>query len=437
MKWSQPADRNVVEAVVAAFCEPVERVRARLLSLSARQWERSYYWLDASGMALYFLDRLKSDGMADTVPVSVIARLEQNFADNFERSASTFREFAELNLALQGAGVDYCNLKGFTLAPDSCPDMALRCQLDIDLLVDGGQLELCRELLESRGYALRGSTNTVWEFKTERDDLPKIADLYKPKQQRCAEIHFACSDDDAHTPARDVRLDRLASFHRDGVEFPALNRVDQFLGQATHLLGHLCGPSTRLAWLLEFKRHIDVRRGDREFWSEVVEQTAASRMSGIAVGLVALLAEGILGAELPVILEAGPVAHVPDGVRLWAERYGRQAFVGNFPGTKLNLLLREQIYAGQADWRGKKRTALLPLHRAPRLLHVQRSAGLWKRLRGELYQLQFVLFRLRFHLVEGLRYAIEARRWKRDLEQRQTKLQHEQPRCAQTTVGRP
>ena len=437
MKWSQPADRNVVEAVVATFCEPVERVRTLLLPLRARQWERTYYWLDASGMALYFLDRVKSDGMADAVPASVIARLEQNFTDNRDRSANTFREFAGLNSALEQAGVEFCNLKGFTLSPDSCPDMALRCQLDIDLLVDGRHLEQCREVLVGRGYALRGSTNTVWEFKTERDDLPKIADLYKPKQQRCVEIHFACGDDPQHAPTRDARLDRLARFCRDGVEFPALNPVDQFVGQATHLLGHLCGPCTRLAWLLEFKRHIDVRREDVSFWAGVVEQATANRISGIAIGVSALLAEQVLGAELPAILQSGPVAHLPEGVQLWVERYGRRAFVGNFPGTKLNLLLREQIHAGQADWQGKKRSALLPLHRAPRLLHVQRSAGLWKRLRGEIYQLRFVLFRLRFHIVEGLRYAIEAWRWKRHLEQCETKMQHERPRCAQTTAGRP
>jgi hypothetical protein len=39
----------------------------------------------------------------------------------------------------------------------------------------------------------------------------------------------------------------------------------------------------------------------------------------------------------------------------------------------------------------------------------------WKRIRSEVYQLRFILFRLRFHVVEGLHYLVEAARWKRQL----------------------
>lgn len=30
-------------------------------------------------------------------------------------------------------------------------------------------------------------------------------------------------------------------------------------------------------------------------------------------------------------------------------------------------------------------------------------------------QLHFILLRLRFHIVEGLRYALESRRWRREM----------------------
>ena len=41
--------------------------------------------------------------------------------------------------------------------------------------------------------------------------------------------------------------------------------------------------------------------------------------------------------------------------------------------------------------------------------------NVWKQIRSELYQLRFILFRLRFHVVEGLHYLVEASRWKRRL----------------------
>ena len=121
MKWSQNADWRVVEAVVTAFSKPDDGLYALLLPLSLHQWERSYYWLDASGMALYLLRQLENLDLLDTLPRQVRTRLKQNYADNRLRSTSMFQEFVELNSAFQAAGVDYCNLKGFTLAPISLP----------------------------------------------------------------------------------------------------------------------------------------------------------------------------------------------------------------------------------------------------------------------------------------------------------------------------
>ena len=60
MKWSGRANKQVVEAVVAAFHDSAEMSAHRLSRLTARDWQRSYHWLDASGMALYFLDRVES-----------------------------------------------------------------------------------------------------------------------------------------------------------------------------------------------------------------------------------------------------------------------------------------------------------------------------------------------------------------------------------------
>src|ERR1700761_797853 len=125
MKWRQPADRKAVEAIVATFRDPAEALRRRLEGVPQRDWVRSYYWLDASGLALYFLNQLQALGIEDALPDTVLSRLYQNLADNRVRVDAMFAEFTALNHAFQSAGVDYANLKGFALSPESCPNPSL------------------------------------------------------------------------------------------------------------------------------------------------------------------------------------------------------------------------------------------------------------------------------------------------------------------------
>ena len=208
MKWSQPADARVVEAVVATFRDSAERSRERLSAISERNWVRSYFWLDASGMALYFVNQLEILGIEDAIPATTLERLQQNFADNRIRSAAMFAEFASINQAFQAAGVDYANLKGFSLSPESCPHPALRRQLDFDFMIDGNHLELCREILIERSYILTAASKTTWEFKAGASELGGMKDFYKTSSRHSVELHFASSSTTAPSPSRDERLDR-------------------------------------------------------------------------------------------------------------------------------------------------------------------------------------------------------------------------------------
>ena len=134
MRWSEPADKSVVEAVVGTFRDPIERSIERLGAFTYPDWVRSYHWLDASGMAIYFLHQLEILGIEGAIPVATLRRLRQNLVDNRRRTAALLAEFTAINRGFQQAGLRYCNLKGFTLLPDSCPDPVLRCQLDLDFL---------------------------------------------------------------------------------------------------------------------------------------------------------------------------------------------------------------------------------------------------------------------------------------------------------------
>jgi hypothetical protein len=182
-----------------------------------------------------------------------------------------------------------------------------------------------------------------------------------------------------------------------------------------HVFKHLCSSSTRLSWLLEYQHHVAVRYQDAAFWDEVRRLAGTHRQTSIAIGLTTLLSSRLFGGEAPPQLEHWTTDRLPAAVRLWADRYGRESILADFPGTKLYLLLLEELRGNDDSWKQTKRSSLLPLHRAPRILTVSTDDKVWKRIRSEVYQLRFILFRLRFHVVEGLHYLVEAARWKRQL----------------------
>src|SRR5581483_4864964 len=103
--------------------------RQRLQEFSTSQWQQGLRWLDASGLALYFLQRLGELGSANQIPSAVLAQLQERQADNTRRMLDLFEEFARVNTGLQTTGLSYVNLKGFTLFPDYCPNMSLRFQI--------------------------------------------------------------------------------------------------------------------------------------------------------------------------------------------------------------------------------------------------------------------------------------------------------------------
>ena len=111
------------EAVLLSFCDPLPAEYARLLHLSRKEWENLLHWLDTSGLALYFLNRVEELGLLETLPLPVIARLQQNLADNSKRLEGMIAALAEIQRRFQAAGLAFAVLKGFSLWPISVPKL--------------------------------------------------------------------------------------------------------------------------------------------------------------------------------------------------------------------------------------------------------------------------------------------------------------------------
>jgi hypothetical protein len=105
------------------------------------------------------------------------------------------------------------------------------------------------------------------------------------------------------------------------------------------------------------------------------------------------------------------IDRMPASARLWVQLYGERTVLASFPGSKLYLLLQKELASSGVPSRRSLRQALLPLRPPPLIVHANVNEELPIRLRRYRAQFRFILFRLHFHIVEGIRYLRESLRW--------------------------
>lgn len=404
-------NRQLAKAVVAAFRDPDGAAhRKHLSSFCVRDWQNTLPWLDTSGLALYFLIRLKSLSSQDVIPSSILLQLEQRLADNTVSTATIFQEFVRLNRAFQQVSLTYLNLKGFTLVPDYCPAAALRYQLDCDFLVAEADRKRCEDVLNGLGYTLAFESDRVMEFKAGMSRVPRLSELYKPKLQRSVEIHLI-QPESSHIWGLDSgALERCRTVTLNDFSFPALSSDDLFIAQAFHLLRHVRSEWTRISWILELRNFVLSRRQDISFWLSIERLCRRIHNADLAVGMAMRLAAEAFGGF--AMEHFGPLQSItlPATAELWIQRYVTSVLLSEYPGTKLYLLLNSELHNDEQMSRSIRKT-LLPPHFPPRIT-LEKNGDFRGRFIAIAQQLSYVLFRLRFHVKEDSRYLLEAWRWK-------------------------
>ncbi|MFP5227950.1 MAG: nucleotidyltransferase family protein [Acidobacteriota bacterium] len=416
MGWVSRSNPALVEAIVASFSASREEGYTLLSPFTAEDWARTESWLDTSGLAFYFLNVIQTRRLIGAVDRRLVEKLQQKLAENKLRLAELLHELVALNQSFEHAGIRFANLKGFTLFPHSCPDLSLRHISDFDFLVEPADVDLAGVLLEQHGYHRTGSTAHSLEFKTAGRIRTSLAGQYQADNRRSAELHLAVESlKAAKGPGeRDSRLNRLVEWECPAGRLPSLGPADQLIGQALHLLGHLRHEHTRASWLLEFRQHVRVRGRDAAFWQVVQARAEREPEIATALGLSTLLATRLFGSFAPPELSSWTVDALPPMVRLWVELYGQRAVLADVPGTKLYLLLEDALREARPEEpaAGTMRR-LIPLRLPDRIDPAMPRTSLRERMRRELIELRFLIFRLRFHLREGWRYLVESHRWKR------------------------
>jgi Uncharacterised nucleotidyltransferase len=407
---SRRRELQLREAVLLSFCDPTPDACTRLSTVSQTEWPRLLRWLDTSGLALYFLHRMAELEQTGILPRAVHARLQQNLSDNAARTESMIAELSAIHREFQRAALSFAMLKGFSLWPSSVPRPELRSQLDLDFLVAEESAPQARLILEARGYHLRAISGRSWEFKKNETPGTTLKDLYKDVPCRSVELHIEGGLD-----SRSSLLARAEIFRFRDLHLPVLSSVDLFIGQGLHAFKHVCSEFSRTAHLLEFRRHVLSRRDDAGFWSTLRSRAEEDQKTVIALGVITLLITQVMGEFAPKSFTTWTVDPLPSCVRLWVRRYGTQAAFASFPGNKLYLLLQKELTTAGSPAQRSLRQALLPFSLPPLIVHAQPGETLLARLRRYRAQISFILFRLRFHVVEGFRYLRESLRWRQQL----------------------
>ncbi len=395
-------------AVLLTFCDPLPEQCLQMLALSCKEWSKLLRWLDISGLALYFLNRLVELDLCDLLPPAVFTRLNLNLIDNAERTRGMISESIAIQAEFQRSGLSYAILKGLSLWPSSVPEPELRLQFDLDFLVGQRSAREARRILEHRGYRLYAVCGSSWEFKLNEQPGVSLKDIYKHMRSYAVELHV-----EPNVPFGLSSLDRLKWRELYDSSMPVLSPIDLFLGQGLHAYKHICDEFSRTSHLLEFRRHVLSRRNDKEFWTELEWASKDNPQASIGLGVVTLVITHVMGDFAPDALTRWTVERLSAPVRLWVQMYGRRAVLGSYPGSKLYLLLQSELDKTGISGKRPVRQSLLPSRLPPMVIRAFPNERLSIRLRRYSMQLQLIFGRMRFHIVEGLRFSLESRRWRR------------------------
>lgn len=400
---------NLKQVVLACFAQRCEGVACQLGRFNEADWQRILFWLDISGMAIYLLDRLNQAGLQANIPSSIREQLQYRWCENKIRTAALMREASTIANWFDQALIPYVLLKGFTLTPDSVPDPTLRWQTDLDFLVPHSSTPIASHYVRRLGYSLYADTGKTMEFRAGEAGTPDLAKLYTIYAQRALELHRIVRDQSV----QDLLSRAKVRAFGDEVSVSCLSGPDTLIQQALHLLKHLCGEHTRMSWVLEFWRHIDSTRNDVSFWNDVrLLANEGDGRGNLAMAVALWLASDIFGEVVPELAREWTSRFLPKRVRLWLELYSREVLLSDSVGSKLYAILRREVPFARSEG-PDLRKILLPSYLPARVTETVRGESMSSCLRRYFIEGRHFYSRLRFHLVEGLRFAVESTRWRR------------------------
>jgi hypothetical protein len=386
-------------------------------SFGKREWEHALAWLDLSGLAVYFLDAVSRSNGRDALPSEVRTGLEERAGDNRRRTAGIVQELRLLSDSFTEAGVNYALLKGISLAPDYCPDPALRTQYDHDVLVDASSLKSAEGVLQSLGYRRKNANNTTVLLYRRPDPELRFSKtseaLYSSRFGRSVELHLTLWEEGEEQIRLDLPgdfMDRRQARRWDGVDYMALSDEDCLVFQVLHAFRHILRNWCRLSIFLEIASFLNRRSSDAAFWHRAAQRIQSIRWAPEASLVIFNIADQLFGAQIPGELRTALRTPLSPALNLWIEQYGQRSALSNFRRDKSSLFLHREFVDSPSAWSSIVRRRLFPIqrpHRPPAVVFQRGFSRAGKRWMEWVHALR----RARFHALSGLQYFLKYPRW--------------------------
>jgi len=397
---------------------PVDHVR-NLAAFSRGDWKHAQEWLDQSGIALWFWDRLKGLGARDAVPPEIGERLDRLITDHSLRVESMAEEFDSINRTFELAGVEYAVLKGFALIPEYARDARLRTAYDFDYLLPPDSMERVDQPLRNGGYIHRhedaGHSLRYTRSASTPRPFPQRDYLYSAALPRAVELHSRLWEPEPlmvplPLPEDFLARKRLRNWH--GLSFYSLAEEDELMFQVLHAFRHILTNWCRLCVFFEIAQFLERRGSDSVFWQRFLERIRNVPLLSEMVGVVFSLAAHLFGAPVPKTVDTEIMRNLRHPLVLWVRHYGCDSALANLANNKYGLFLHREFVPDAASWRKIRRRRLLPLQRPNRGAQSS-SPRVSDRLATGWRQASYIGQRLLHHSVAAVRFLWESRRWER------------------------
>lgn len=420
-------NRKLAEAIIGCLrLSGASYDFGQLARFSPRDWERTMGWIDRAGLTLYLLDRLRICGATGVLHPRVLARFEQNLADNRCRVDHLLSETACINEKLSQAGVQYVVIKGFSLWPEFCSDPYLRTQCDLDYLVAKHSINTAKNVLLESGYEARRRTDVQFEFERPLQRVPSQFDSpYNLQTTPTVELHVGIWEDITHNvPLEEPAfvLDSAKLKEWGGLRFTVLSEEDALLLQLLHAFQHVLSYWVKLSWLLEIAHFMKKRWRDSVFWKRFNQRVEGGPQLVEFSTIVLQLTANIFSAPMPEVAQHWRQFLHPSA-RLWLDKYGSSWALGErpphkskvFPDSKLSVFMNEEYIPDGRIRRDFLRHALMPWKipgKEPSVGFAPIDNQPWTRLQARWLDGTFTVQRLSFHACAGLRCLWELPRWR-------------------------
>jgi hypothetical protein len=394
----------------------------KLRGFSPRDWRRTLGWLDASGLALYFLQEIDDHNARAVLPSEVLMWLDKHLASNRRRVVRLAHEIANINQGFDQAHIRYAVIKGFSLVPLFCSDISLRAQADIDYLVEEASRKTAKQVLVEAGYDLEEESSVESKFEKPRTrNATRSDNSYAVQTEAGVELHTSVWNFELiHIPFAEPEfsLDPTHSKQWRDLTFPVLNDLDIFVLQIVHAFHHVLNCWVKMSWLFEIGYFLTQQGFNSAFWNALEQYAARMPQFRQFAAIVIRLASNIFGCTVPPVAERW-IGEMHPAAKVWISNYGSAWAFENNPYQELSLLsasklvlFLHQLYAPDAEARKRIRDLRLFPWKQPPKVAMPIKGRPATNLQARFLQSEHIMRRLIFHASTGSRYLWELPRWR-------------------------